>query len=517
MTTYGRSYLNSTDTTRTVGSHNRFSGNERRTFGHHDARRNFPNDFENVANEKPSEPVVINACMMGNLSLIEEYLESGHDVNEFLMTGWTLLLYAASYAQPEIIHRLLTLGGNPNLHQEGFTPLMTLCGSNRGSPQKRMKCLQHLIEAKADVNAANKLKETALMHACKLQEIDFISELLKHVANIDFADSEQRTALFYATSANRYDVVKLLIEKEADISWINYRGFNAYDIAVTKAYDKLIPLLTLVNDEEEQNVIKTNNVSSWLDMFSTMPKVDINEVDSDVASMLYGMGLESYNPCFRGIDLATFLKLTEEGLANLGVDISIHRKKFVDELFRFHKHEWKNNLIKADHSKSLSPFEAIKILGNLNKQLSVMSSSVYYAKNCLNSIEMNGESRLSQEDEEKLKNEIERVQLVIQRIKKAMSRVQILAGIIKERNPDLTLPTYIERKSKKNNRKWILITFIAVASFYLYRIKSTRRLLNNEKTSSRNWKNIFYFPLSNVLYDKICTAGLLLHNRLRFH
>lgn len=41
-------------------------------------------------------------------------LDVAYDVNKFLHTGWTLLLYAASSMQPEIIEYLLTLDADPN-------------------------------------------------------------------------------------------------------------------------------------------------------------------------------------------------------------------------------------------------------------------------------------------------------------------------------------------------------------------------------------------------------------------
>lgn len=37
-----------------------------------------------------------------------------YDINKSLHTGWTLLLYAASSVQPEIIEYLLTLDADPN-------------------------------------------------------------------------------------------------------------------------------------------------------------------------------------------------------------------------------------------------------------------------------------------------------------------------------------------------------------------------------------------------------------------
>ena len=40
-----------------------------------------------------------------------------HDVNKFLYTGWTLLLYAISSVETEIVEHLLIHGANPNKHK----------------------------------------------------------------------------------------------------------------------------------------------------------------------------------------------------------------------------------------------------------------------------------------------------------------------------------------------------------------------------------------------------------------
>jgi len=40
-----------------------------------------------------------------------------HDVNKFLYTGWTPLLYATSSVELEIVEYLLAHGANPNKHK----------------------------------------------------------------------------------------------------------------------------------------------------------------------------------------------------------------------------------------------------------------------------------------------------------------------------------------------------------------------------------------------------------------
>ena len=447
------------------------------------------------------DQIVIQACMAGNVDIIKKFLDLGHDVNEFLISGWNLLLHAASYAQPHAVEFLLNSGANPNSHYEGYTPVIALCDSFKGSPEDRIECLRYLIEAGANTNASNKINETPLMLACKTQEIDFISELLKYTDHINYADGDQKTALFYAVLANRYNVVELLINEGADKGWMSYRGDTPYNIAITKGFDELLPLLYFEIDEDKQDIIETNKASTWLSLFPVDNGITSDAIDDDILSILYGMGLESYKACFRGISLKRFLQLKEDDLERLGIDISVHREKFITELFKFHKREWSSNLLNIDKSKPFSAFKTLNVLGNINRQLSIMSSGVYFSQNYLESLE-NEESNLNEEEKEILRNELETIETMALKMKEATERINALSQIINEENSELSLPTYIGKK-KKNNQKWILLTIVTLVSIYLVK----RRWSN--QNSIKKWRNIFNFSLCNTVYNKFCMIGLL--------
>lgn len=56
--------------------------------------------------------------------------------------------------------------------------------------------------------------------------------------------------------------------------------------------------------------------------------------------MLYGMGLEQYGNLFQGMDIKTFLQLTEDDICRLGIDITVHRDQFLESLDKFHNKKW---------------------------------------------------------------------------------------------------------------------------------------------------------------------------------
>lgn len=160
--------------------------------------RKTENDFDDVlVHEEDHENYLINACTKGDLKAIQDHLENvTYDINKFLHTGWTLLLYAASSVQPEIIEYLLTFDVDPNKDKEGFTPLMALCSSTKGTAEISLKCLIMLIQAKADANLTNRRRETALMYACTSQNAEFVAELIKHVHDINVCDSDGKSVSF---------------------------------------------------------------------------------------------------------------------------------------------------------------------------------------------------------------------------------------------------------------------------------------------------------------------------------
>jgi ankyrin repeat protein len=449
---------------------------------------NLMNDSNHITDD-----LVIDACRTSNLKTIKVYLESGHKINKFLITGWPLLLHAASYAEPKVIQYLLNLDSNPNLHYQGYTPLMALCNSTKGSVNKRLKCLRYLNEAKVDVNAVNKFKQTALMFACNLQEKDFILELLKHVNHINFADSEGKTALFYAVTNNRYDITNILIDKGADINWSNYEGTNAYDIAISKRYDKLIPLLNIDYYANIENNIKTNYISYWIDLLPTT-KMNKNCIDSDIMSLLNGMGLESYNTFFYGIDLKQFFKLNEKDLRKLGIDISVHRKKFADELLKFHVHEWKNNLFKMKKTEYFSVVQLMTMLKNIKKQLTIISSTVHFSKNFLDSIKKPKETNLFSDNNQKLKFQKENVLTLVLKIKSTINLIKAFAQKINCKNSDLPLPIFINKKTK-TKRKSFVIAIISLTSIYIL-----RKIMQQKLCIFKILTNIFNCSLRGMRY-----------------
>lgn len=100
--------------------------------------------------------------------------------------------------------------------------------------------------------------------------------------------------------------------------------------------------MSLLNLDEEVTIdtYKVFRVYEWKHMFPSLVNIDNQTIDSDVYTILYGMNLEKYTHIFQGINLKTFLTLTENDLIHLGLDINAHRMEFIECLHKFHRKKW---------------------------------------------------------------------------------------------------------------------------------------------------------------------------------
>lgn len=153
-------------------------------------------------------------------------------------------------------------------------------------------------------------------------------------------------------------------------------------------------------------------MTTWRDLFPNLYPRKKEVLDYDISVMLYGMGLEKYGILFQGMDIKTFLQLTEDDLCRLGIDITVHREQFLESLEKFHSKKWRidsfGSIKKTDSYTYVLYFFHIILIGiceakfiymhiythyriydgvisltNAKKQISVIASSFQYIKNNL--------------------------------------------------------------------------------------------------------------------------------------
>lgn len=115
-------------------------------------------------------------------------------------------------------------------------------------------------------------------------------------------------------------------------------------------------------DEEEKPITcEVFDRKTWRDLFPDLYPRRKEVLDDYISSMLSGMDLESYKILFLGINLKTFLQLTEDEICDLGIDITVHREQFLEGLEKFHLKKWN-----------------VGILGSINDKNNINSYVLYF-------------------------------------------------------------------------------------------------------------------------------------------
>lgn len=111
----------------------------------------------------------------------------------------------------------------------------------------------------------------------------------------------------------------------------------------------------LAQDEDEKPIVcEVFDRKTWEDLFPDLYPRKKEILDDYVFSMLSGMNLENYKILFQGMNLKTFLQLTEDDIYHLGIDITVHRKQFLESLEKFHLKNW--NVSTHDSKNDMNPY-----------------------------------------------------------------------------------------------------------------------------------------------------------------
>lgn len=177
-----------------------------------------------------------------NVSITNELLLNGADINFQNKNGATPLILAAQYNNLVIMESLLCRGANPNLATvNGTTPLMLAVGNDvhmikllldfgaKTNPVREdgltsllhavtcnnVPAVEVLIDYNCDVNAKNNNGQSPLIEAVHLQSKEMIALLLNANANINITH-ETATPLFIAAQFGYFSIVEQLLQYGAD-------------------------------------------------------------------------------------------------------------------------------------------------------------------------------------------------------------------------------------------------------------------------------------------------------------
>src|SRR5678816_721575 len=141
-----------------------------------------------LLNAQTAASKMFEAIRNDNIKEVKSLLEQKVDPNSVDEDGDHLLLYAALYSS--------------------------------------LDCMQLLIEQGSNVNAKNKIDETALMWS--VHDLAKMKLLIEHGADVNAKAKTGNTPLLIASIGHgKYDAIKLLIDKGANVLAVNNRKENA--------------------------------------------------------------------------------------------------------------------------------------------------------------------------------------------------------------------------------------------------------------------------------------------------
>ncbi len=187
------------------------------------------------------------ACVNGNPAMIESLLKAGADANAVSSEGETALMTASRGGHVEAVHVLLDHGAQADARESwhGETALMW------ATAQKHPAVIKELIAHGADVNARSNFEKwerqttaeprekwlpqgslTPLLFAARQGCVECSRLLLEAGADLNAADPDGVTPMIYAIINGHYDVAAYLLDKGADPNIADRTGRTALYAAV---------------------------------------------------------------------------------------------------------------------------------------------------------------------------------------------------------------------------------------------------------------------------------------------
>lgn len=334
------------------------------------------------------------AAINGNVQVLQSIIEDKAFPVDFVMRGWTPLMFAASNCQYDAMEFLMKKGANPNFHHHCYTVLMSACASSKQGQDVRLKCIQLLLDYGASVNMRQYNGMTPLMIACKEGSEKVVEELIKRNAYINAQDVMGWTPLIWSVNHSKHgemEIILLLLNAGADVSIKCGRGQTAHTHALNLGYHHIAAQIP-TGDIDVPASLETEHAPTKMDSWKCL-KANLCDINGkkwilwqDIVRGLDRLGMfHRYGHIFKKseMDCIKFLTLTEEELEALSV-IPFHRKRLLDMTRKLHMKRWKEKSLDMRSIKNMhndcTMVDEIKLIANIARQITMIRASIAYIR-----------------------------------------------------------------------------------------------------------------------------------------
>ncbi|XP_062455274.1 ankyrin repeat, SAM and basic leucine zipper domain-containing protein 1 [Rhea pennata] len=311
------------------------------------------------------------ALTCGDVSLIEELLNSGISIESSFQFGWTPLMYAASVADVAVVHLLLDRGANASFEIDKYTVLMAACTAH-ASEDKILKTVELLLSRNADPNLACRRQMTPLMYAARKGCPQVVALLVAHGSHINAQDENGYSALTWAARHGHKNVIFKLLELGADKNLQTKDEKTAADLAKINKHSEIYSLLSLTVNHLQgrcHEMIKTDTIYKFLTGVPDHRFGSCSAFD-DMEVFLHGLGLEHIIGLLKEKDVALrqLLIMKKDELIQIGITDSRDQQKLLDAINELQVEEIRIRDLPEVLKLEFSGDEFLKFLQKLNKE-----------------------------------------------------------------------------------------------------------------------------------------------------
>ncbi|GAB4391280.1 MAG: hypothetical protein Tsb005_00420 [Gammaproteobacteria bacterium] len=209
----------------------------------------------NQANAKGFTPFLA-AAQVGNISLIENLLNRGVDINQVDYKGRNAIVYLATNENSLNIIKWFIKRGidiSCSAFENYSRPL------NAAIEYTNQALIDTLLELNEDVNLADHNGNTALMMAIKCKNNKLITRLFEHKAKINIVNLDGESPLLWAVKYNNPEALDLLLAQEPTILQDGFSPADGKQIIAEKTTSPFMQAIQLKQYDMARVLLKHGN------------------------------------------------------------------------------------------------------------------------------------------------------------------------------------------------------------------------------------------------------------------